>query len=102
MPQRWSNNDLWNLLPSTQRANTAKSEKLPSDLLLKQARPRVVSWWEQALIGSDLQARFFAEAEAALPLLGQARSVDAVFEGMLQQRLRLKTNLQLAEWMGLG
>lgn len=99
---RWSNNDLWNLLPASQRANTAKSEKLPSDVLLKSSRPRVIHWWEQALLGDDLQARFFAEAEAALPLVGEARSLDSVFEGMLQQRLRLKTNLQLAEWMGLG
>ncbi len=98
---RWSNNDLWNLLPASQTANAAKSEKLPSDALLKQARPRVTEWWERAVIGTDVEARFFAEAEAALPLLGDNRSVDSVFEGMLQQRLRLKTNLQLAEWLGV-
>lgn len=98
---RWSNNDLWNLLPASQTANAAKSEKLPSDALLKQARPRVTEWWERAVIGTDIESRFFAEAEAALPLLGDSRSVDSVFEGMLQQRLRLKTNLQLAEWLGL-
>ncbi|MCK7543490.1 methyltransferase domain-containing protein [Marinobacter bryozoorum] len=98
---RWSNNDLWNLLPASQTANAAKSEKLPSDALLKQARPRVTEWWERAVLGTDIESRFFAEAEAALPLLGESRSVDSVFEGMLQQRLRLKTNLQLAEWLGL-
>ncbi|WP_372958285.1 methyltransferase domain-containing protein [Marinobacter sp.] len=98
---RWSNNDLWNLLPASQTANAAKSEKLPSDALLKQARPRVTEWWERAVIGTKIEPRFFAEAEAALPLLGDNRSVDSVFEGMLQQRLRLKTNLQLAEWLGV-
>lgn len=98
---RWNNNDLWNLLPATQAANAAKSEKLPSDALLKQARPRVIEWWQQAITGSDLAPRFFSEAEAALPLLEEGRSFDGVFEGMLQQRLRLKTNLQLAEWLGV-
>lgn len=98
---RWNNNDLWNLLPATHTANAAKSEKLPADSVLKDARPRVIEWWEQAIIGSEREAQFFAEAEAALPLLSGQRSVDGVFEGMLQQRLRLKTNLQLAEWLGL-
>ncbi|SFR47933.1 HNH endonuclease [Marinobacter daqiaonensis] len=98
---RWSNNDLWNLFPASHLANAAKSEKLPSDSLLKQARPRIMEWWERALMGTDMESRFFAEAETALPLLGDSRSTNAVFEGMLQQRLRLKTNLQLAEWLGV-
>ncbi len=98
---RWNNNDLWNLLPATHRANAAKSEKLPSDSLLKQARPRIIEWWEQAIIGTDREPQFFSEAEAALPLLNDKRTVEGVFESMLQQRLRLKTNLQLAEWLGI-
>ena len=98
---RWNNNDLWNLLPASQRANVAKSEKLPADALLKEARPRVLEWWDQAIIGTEREKQFFAEAEAALPLLGASQSAESIFEGMLQQRLRLKTNLQLAEWMGM-
>lgn len=97
---RWNNNDLWNLLPATHTANASKSEKLPGDLLLKQAQPRLVNWWEQAIVGTSREEQFFSEAEASLPLLGQERTVEGVFEGMLQQRLRLKTNLQLAEWLG--
>ncbi|PSF13264.1 methyltransferase type 11 [Marinobacter fuscus] len=97
---RWNNNDLWNLLPASQRANAAKSEKLPADALLKQARPRVIEWWQHAIMNTEREEQFFSEAEAALPLLGQCRTADAVFEGMLQQRLRLKMNLQLAEWLG--
>jgi len=34
-------------------------------------------------------------------MLGEHRTLDAVFEGMLQQRLRLKTNLRLVEWLGV-
>ena len=98
---RWNNNDLWNLMPATHTANASKSEKLPGDLLLKEAHPRVVNWWEQAIVGTSREEQFFSEAEASLPLLGQERCVEDVFEGMLQQRLRLKTNLQLAEWLGL-
>lgn len=98
---RWNNNDLWNLLPASHTANAAKSEKLPADSLLKQARPRVIEWWEHAIVGTEREQQFYSEAEAALPLLGENRTPDGVFEGMLQQRLRLKTNLQLAEWLGL-
>jgi SAM-dependent methyltransferase len=98
---RWNNNDLWNLLPATQQANAVKSEKLPADFLLKQARPRVVDWWENAIIGTEREQQFYSEAEAALPMLGEHRTLDAVFEGMLQQRLRLKTNLRLVEWLGV-
>lgn len=97
---RWSNNDLWNLMPATLQANAAKSEKLPAAPLMQVARPRIISWWEHAYLLPEYQDQFFAEAEAALPLVRQHHSLDAVFEGMLQQRLRLKMNQQLAEWLG--
>ncbi len=98
---RWNNNDLWNLLPASHSANAAKSEKLPADSLLKAARPRIIEWWQRAVVGTDRESQFFSEAEAALPLLGSSPTVDCVFEGMLQQRLRLKNNLQLTEWLGM-
>jgi SAM-dependent methyltransferase len=97
---RWNNNDLWNLLPASHTANAQKSEKLPADSLLKKARPRIIKWWDEAIMGSDHERQFFCEAEAALPLIGESLTVDSVFDGILQQRLRLKTNLQLAEWLG--
>jgi hypothetical protein len=53
------------------------------------------------MLGSVREEQYFSEAEGALPLLGQNRTVESVFEGLLQQRLRLKTNLQLAEWLGV-
>lgn len=101
---RWSNNDLWNLLPSSEKANSAKAEKLPAQALMHTAKPTIVQWWNEALVGTEREAQFFSEAESALPLFNSssAPTVDAVFEGMLQQRLRLKMNLQLAEWMGLN
>lgn len=99
---RWYNNDLWNLLPASHRANAAKLEKLPSDATMKKAKPLIVNWWEEAILRSPYEEQFYSEAEASLPLLENARSTDSVFEAMLQQRLRLRRNLQLVEWMGMG
>lgn len=97
---RWSNNDLWNLMPATLQVNAAKAEKLPAAPLMQAARPRIIGWWQEAYLVPAYQDQFFAEAEAALPLVRQHHSLDAVFEGMQQQRLRLKMNQQLAEWLG--
>ncbi|MCL7744287.1 methyltransferase domain-containing protein [Guyparkeria hydrothermalis] len=98
---RWSNNDLWNLMPSSATANAKKAEKLPADSLLKESRGRILDWWDAAIIGTEREDQFYAEAESSLPLLNRGASIESVFEAMLRQRLRLKTNLQLAEWMGL-
>lgn len=94
---RWNNNDLWNLLPSTRKANSAKAEKLHASTLLQEAKPQVISWWEDAYIGQSMEEQFFIEAEAALPLLQSHRTLVSVFEGLQQQRLRLKVNQQLTE-----
>lgn len=99
---RWSNNDLWNLMPATALANARKSEKLPAATLLYAARDRILGWWADAYTGTHRADQFFIEAEAALPTLGERRSLDAVFDGVVHQRMRLKMNQQLAEWFGLG
>lgn len=99
---RWANNDLWNLLPSSVRANSQKAEKLPGSRLLHTARPDIVEWWSDAFAGSDREQQFYSEAESALPLVRENHNLEAVFEGLMQQRLRLKMNQQLAEWHGLG
>ncbi|KAB7624098.1 methyltransferase domain-containing protein [Alkalilimnicola sp. S0819] len=98
---RWENNDLWNLLPASITANSAKSEKLPAAALLQDARSRIVDWWEAAYLGGERECQFYAEAQAALPMIGERRDLPAVFEGLAQQRMRLKMNQQLAEWQGL-
>ena len=99
---RWGNNDLWNLLPSSRKANSAKGEKLPSVEILQVAKPQIMHWWEEAYIGKPIEERFYIEAEAALPLVQFSRSTRSVFEGLQQQRLRLKVNQQLTEWAGLA
>lgn len=98
---RCNNNDLWNLLPSTQRANSDKGEKLPSAPVLQHARPRIVEWWEKAFMGTRREQQFYTEADAALPMLNGIEDLNAVFDGMVHQRIKLRMNQQLAEWHGL-
>jgi len=98
---RCNNNDLWNLLPTSSRANSEKGEKLPASALLQQAQPRILNWWEEAYSNTPLRNRFFIEAGAALPGVEDEADLRMVFEGMARQRMRLKMNQQLAEWFGV-
>ena len=115
---RWPNNDLWNLLPSDVTANGQKSDRLPTEFKMKNAKQRITDWWQDAWLNesSDLldvslqqglqenqqqyrQQRFFAEANIALPgLTANNHSVDDLFEALLHQRGRLKEMQQLREW----
>ena len=98
----WSNNDLWNLLPATRRANREKRDRLPAARLLGDARDRILEWWETSYLQTGRRAQFTVEAEAALPMVEDASRPEAVFEGLQHQRRRLKQNQQIAEWMGLS
>jgi SAM-dependent methyltransferase len=40
------NNDLWNMLPATDRENSQKSDRLPSLGVLERSRDRIFSYWE--------------------------------------------------------
>ena len=96
---RWFNNDLWNLMPASSTANSQKGEKLPSASLMHEARPRILSWWEEAFVDSELRERFYLEAEAALPLLeNNIGGLVPIFEAVLHQRAKIKMNQQLVEW----
>lgn len=106
---RWPNNDLWNLLPSDVKANGQKSDRLPTETKMKNAKQRITDWWQGAWLTdqqsiannalSNSQQRFFAEANIALPgLTATNNSVDELFEALLHQRGRLKEMQQLREW----
>ena len=98
---RWSNNDLWNLVPTTETANSQKADKLPTAELVFSAQERMLGWWQQAYIDGDMAERFFTEAGAALPLLGKEQSdPQRIFDALLVQRQKLKANQQLQEWSG--
>ncbi len=62
----WHNNDSWNLLPASKRANGSKSNKLPSAEILKARKDAVVGYWE--ILRHLSPARFDKEAETLLPV----------------------------------
>ncbi|MFO6425452.1 methyltransferase domain-containing protein [Motilimonas sp. KMU-193] len=100
---RWPNNDLWNLLPSDAKANSDKSDRLPSAQKLTQAKDRILDWWQQAWLSESKnqshRQRFLAQANIALPGLNASNtSVDDIFEALRLQRDRLREMQQLREW----
>tara|TARA_R110001592_G_scaffold33742_2_gene116628 strand:- start:5718 stop:7430 length:1713 start_codon:yes stop_codon:yes gene_type:complete len=96
---RWFNNDLWNLMPTSNKVNNQKREKLPSASVLHASRERIKTWWEIAYSEVGVQQQFLMEAEATLPLISEGnKSLDQVFDALLLQRTRLKINQQLVEW----
>lgn len=103
---RWPNNDLWNLLPTDSTVNNQKSDRLPTEQKFKHAKERMQNWWQAAWLDdetsattTDIQKRFFAEANVALPGLNSDNSsVDDLFEALVVQRSRLKEMQQLREW----
>ncbi len=98
----WNNNDLWNLMPATRRANREKRDRLPAAGLLSDAHDRIIDWWTSTYLNTRHRDQFIIEAEAALPMVPDASHPQAVFEGLQHQRRRLKQNQQIAEWMGLN
>jgi hypothetical protein len=106
---RWPNNDLWNLVPSDQKVNNEKRDRLPTELKLMAAKERMLDWWKIAWLDDvditanvALKQRFFAEANIALPglpgLPSDNLSIDDLFEALLLQRGRLREMQQLREW----
>ncbi len=93
----WFNNDLWNLMPATDKANGQKSNKLPAGELLLSSKDRILEWWERGYAESQHESRFYTEATASLPGI-QNRTLDDVFEGVVRQRLHLKHEQQMPEW----
>ena len=98
----WSNNDLWNLLPSTNTANGSKSNGIPDADLMRNSRKRILQWWEMAYLNDGLKDQFYLEAEAALPGIEEStKQPEKVFEALQLQRLRLRRDQQLREWRGM-
>ncbi|WP_306481781.1 HNH endonuclease domain-containing protein [Limnobacter sp.] len=95
---RWRNNDLWNLLPATEKANNSKSDKLPSAPLMESSKPAITRWWQEGYLQSPLSERFWVQAKAALPFSEQLSDVDELFNAMCLQRAVLRKNQRLEEW----
>ena len=100
---RWYNNDLWNLMPATRKANGRKKDKLPSAPLMHDSKGRITDWWDLAYVSGNMKERFLMEAASTLPLVDdRTTDLTAIFEAVMHQRAKLKANQQLAEWAGLN
>lgn len=42
----WRNNDLWNLLPTKQKVNSDKNDRIPGVNLLNQSKNRIIKYWK--------------------------------------------------------
>ena len=68
------------------------------------AKERIVEWWNEAYSQNVYFDRFVTEAEASLPIVRNLKvenQLDRIFMGIQNQRIRLKTDQQIAEWNGL-
>ena len=100
----WACGDLWNLLPTSRVVNQRqKRDLIISAVVLNEAKPRILAWWQEGYLASGpaLQARFTEEARTTLPI---ARDGDLdlgeVFVALDFRRLRLRQETQMAEWAG--
>ena len=98
----WPCSDLWNLMPASRSVNQhQKREKLPTARLMRASQDRIMSWWEAAYQTAVpvIRERFVHEASASLPCPDPADlDADALFEGVLSQRSRLRFNQRVPEW----
>lgn len=96
---RWPNNDLWNLLPTLEKVNSSKSDKLPSAVQLNRSKKDILMWWENAWHEDSERHKFFIQAELTLPNLhSHAQDYEAVFDSLEYQRLRLFDQQQINSW----
>ncbi|MYA60445.1 MAG: methyltransferase domain-containing protein [Chloroflexi bacterium] len=100
----WTCGDLWNLMPAHRTVNQReKRARLPTDRILQSARDRVLNWWESAYV-KDLPVvseRFWLEAKSSLPTVNSdEKRLDDVFDAVCFQRIRLKDDQQVPEWIG--
>jgi phage repressor protein C with HTH and peptisase S24 domain len=77
----WRNNDLWNLLPASDRANLQKSDRLPTYDLLQRRRDSIIHCWHG--LDEAFGDRFRNEAQV---LLGREPLAESRWELQLFNR----------------
>lgn len=77
----WRNNDLWNLLPASSRANQEKRDKLPTYNLLQQRRDKIIHCWRG--LEEAFGERFRNEAQS---LMGRQSLEESRWEIQLFNR----------------
>jgi len=101
----WPCDDLWNLMPAQRVVNQKqKRDRLPSAERLGKAQDLILSWWSNGYFSSPnatIPERFLGEARASLPSIASTvqPSLDDIFSGVALQRLRLKQDQQVPEWI---
>ena len=99
---RWPNNDLWNLLPTSAVINSQKRDRLPAAETLAEAQERIVGWWQNAWMDTHREEQFLMEASYALPgMSSEQPSLERIHEATQHQRMRLKQDQQIPEWLYL-
>ncbi len=101
----WPHGDLWNLLPAHRVVNQhQKRDRLPADVALRAAGDPIQEWWRRAYLEQAspvLPRQFVDEARASLP--GLVSTADPpppdVFAALMLQRLRLRHDQQIPEWI---
>ena len=82
-----------------------KRERLPGADLLRTAAEPIQDWWRRAYLDTPvLQQRFGDEARASLPgliALETTMPPEEVFAALQVQRLRLRHDQQVPEWVRL-
>ena len=100
----WPCGDLWNLMPTHRAVNQhEKRARLPGDRLLRSAQDRVLNWWGSAYVGgmTTISDRFWLEANSSLPAIRSDKgTLGDIFDAVCLQRIRLKHDQQVPEWMG--
>lgn len=95
----WPNNDLWNLLPASRRENRAKSDRIPSQARLHNAKHHILDWWQHAWQTEPERNKFFIEAALSLPNVAyNCTDFDTIFEALQFQTVGIRQRLQVAEW----
>lgn len=104
----WPCDDLWNLLPTSATANSAKRDRIISADLLSRQSDLIADWWRRAFLhnrDSDLSRRFSVEARTSLPTLAvddtQLPDPQALLDGVDLIRLRLRSEQRVPEWHGV-
>lgn len=96
---RWPCNDLWNLVPASEAANSSKRDRLPSIQAMRQAEDRLCGWWHNLREHSELiRGQFDDEVRSALPFVLNPGDVQEVFEGLATLRASLRRDQQIPEW----
>lgn len=80
------NNDLWNLLPTKEKVNSKKSDRIPSPELLKNRKDQLLGYWMDLQTDKDLKSRFKEELE--LSLIGAVPNKEEEHENAFESLLK--------------